>query len=90
MKPILSHRAEIEKLEGGWFIVQALLDIVKAIDTQPVYIGSNTKIQSGTGAPNNKTLGSVGDLYLRTDGGTSTTLYVKESGSNSNTGWVAK
>lgn len=31
----------------------------------------------------------VGSLFTRTDGGASTTLYVKESGTG-NTGWVAK
>ena len=44
----------------------------------------------GTGDPNSVITGSVGDLFLRTDGGASTTLYVKESGSATNTGWVAK
>jgi len=29
-------------------------------------------------------------LYARTDGGANTTLYVKESGDNTDTGWVAK
>ena len=32
---------------------------------------------------------AVGSIYSRTDGGASTSLYVKESGSG-NTGWVAK
>jgi hypothetical protein len=31
----------------------------------------------------------VGSLYLRTDGGATTTLYVKTSGTG-NTGWTAK
>jgi len=31
----------------------------------------------------------VGSILLRTDGGASATLYVKESGTG-NTGWVAK
>jgi peroxiredoxin len=34
-------------------------------------------------------LQGVGSLFLRTDGGANTTLYIKESGSG-NTGWVAK
>ena len=44
---------------------------------------------SGTGSPEGVVTASVGSLYTRTDGGASTTLYVKESGSG-NTGWVAK
>lgn len=41
------------------------------------------------GTPEGATAASVGSLCLRTDGGTSTTLYVKESGTG-NTGWIAK
>lgn len=46
-------------------------------------------IQFGTGAPESVVTAPVGSLWIRTDGGTSTTLYVKESGTG-NTGWVAK
>lgn len=44
---------------------------------------------SGTGSPETVVTAGVGSLYLRTDGGASTTLYVKESGAG-NTGWIAK
>lgn len=44
---------------------------------------------SGTGTPEASVTAPVGSLYTRTDGGASTTLYVKESGAG-NTGWVAK
>ena len=44
---------------------------------------------AGTGTPEGSIISAVGGLWRRTDGGTSTTLYVKESGT-SNTGWVAK
>jgi hypothetical protein len=43
----------------------------------------------GTGNPEGVVTAGVGTLFLRTDGGASTTLYVKESGTG-NTGWVAK
>lgn len=46
-------------------------------------------ITSGAGSPESAVTAPVGSIYLRTDGGTSTTLYVKESGAG-NTGWVAK
>lgn len=45
---------------------------------------------SGSGSPNSVLVGSPGDLYTNTAGGAGTTLYVKESGSATNTGWVAK
>lgn len=44
---------------------------------------------SGTGDPNGVATAAIGSLYTRLDGGTGTTLYVKESGTG-NTGWVAK
>lgn len=47
------------------------------------------KRQSGTGSPEGVVTATVGSIYYRTDGSTSTTLYVKTSGS-SNTGWTPK
>jgi hypothetical protein len=44
----------------------------------------------GSGSPNSNVTANIGSVYRRTDGGASTTLYVKESGSGTNTGWVAK
>jgi hypothetical protein len=43
----------------------------------------------GNGTPEGAVAAPVGSLYLRMDGGATTTLYVKESGTG-NTGWVAK
>jgi hypothetical protein len=50
---------------------------------------ANLGISRGTGTPEGVVTALVGSLYIRTDGGASTTLYVKESGTG-NTGWVAK
>jgi hypothetical protein len=44
---------------------------------------------SGSGSPESVVTAPIGSLYTRTDGGASTTLYVKESGTGS-TGWIAK
>lgn len=44
---------------------------------------------SGAGTPEGAVSAPIGSMYTRTDGGTGSTLYVKESGSG-NTGWVAK
>lgn len=46
-------------------------------------------IQVGVGNPESRFAGAPGSLFLRSDGGTGTSLYVKESGTG-NTGWVAK
>ena len=47
------------------------------------------QLRTGTGTPEGSVTAPVGSLYLRTDGSTSTTLYVKTSGTG-NTGWTAK
>ncbi len=53
------------------------------------YVTTTVFITSGTGSPEGAVTAPVGSLYLRTDGGSSTTLYIKESGTG-NTGWMAK
>lgn len=44
---------------------------------------------SGTGSPEGAVTAPVGARYRRRDGGASTSLYIKETGTG-NTGWVAK
>lgn len=48
------------------------------------------RMLAGPGDPNGRVEGDVGDLYQRLDGGPGTTLYVKESGAHTPTGWTAK
>lgn len=43
----------------------------------------------GSGSPESAVTADVGSIFMRTDGGASTSMYVKESGTG-NTGWVAK
>ena len=50
---------------------------------------TGARIQTGSGSPAGAVSAPVGSLYLRTDGGANTTLYIKESGTGS-LGWVAK
>lgn len=45
-------------------------------------------LAKGSGTPEGNVTAGVGAVYQRTDGGSGTSLYVKESGSG-NTGWVA-
>lgn len=47
------------------------------------------RIFYGAGSPEGVVVAPVGSLYLRSNGGTNTTFYVKETGTG-NTGWVAK
>jgi hypothetical protein len=46
-------------------------------------------IMTGAGSPESAVVAPKGTIFLRTDGGASTTLYVKTSGAG-NTGWTAK
>jgi len=46
-------------------------------------------VSSGAGSPEGVVTAPKGSMYLRNDGGASTSLYIKESGSG-NTGWAAK
>jgi hypothetical protein len=53
------------------------------------YYINNIPWLSGSGTPEGNVTAGVGSLWSRTNGGASTTLYVKESGTG-NTGWTAK
>jgi hypothetical protein len=45
---------------------------------------------AGTGSPEGVVTAVVGSIYRRRDGGAGTSVYFKESGSGTNTGWVGK
>jgi hypothetical protein len=53
-----------------------------------LYLG-DIKVVTGTGSPESVVTAPKGSLFLRTDGGDTTTFYVKTSGTG-NTGWLAK
>lgn len=55
-----------------------------------IFVGAGATFwTSGAGSPEGVLAGPVGSLYTRIDGGSGTTLYVKETGSDT-TGWVPK
>lgn len=64
------------------------------LETHPV---TNSKLDKvlklinvGNGSPENVVTASPPAIYLDEAGGSLLTLYVKESGINTNTGWIAK
>lgn len=65
------------------------LGLVRIVQGE-VVAATPATILTGEGTPQGNVEADVGAIFLRTDGGTSTTLYVKESDSGKNTGWVAK
>lgn len=78
--------ALLDLRNNGNQLVKVLSDATFAIPKIVLGNGGPT-ITIGTGAP--AVAAPVGSLYLRSDGGAATTLYVKESGTGT-TGWVAK
>ena len=53
-----------------------------------VFVGT-PGIYSGAGSPESSVSAPIGSIYMNTSGGTDTTLYTKNSGAGTNTGWVA-
>ena len=57
---------------------------------QPIGIEkTEARIYGGEGTPENSIKARPGSVYMRTDGGANTSIYIKESGVE-NTGWIAK
>lgn len=48
------------------------------------------RVKFGTGTPEGVVVADRGTIYLRTDGSTSTTLYIKTASDGLATGWTAK
>ena len=62
--------------------------LTRSVATANIRLGS-TELCYGSGDPEGAVVAHIGSIYLRTDGGTSTSFYVKETGTG-DTGWVAK
>lgn len=80
------------KLTAPVYIAEDVIAAVTGLGNTPDHdtgIIQSPRIVTGTGTPEGAVTAGVGTLFLRANGGASTTLYVKESGTG-NTGWVAK
>ena len=51
--------------------------------------GEQRRVFSGIGTPEGSVVAGIGSIYMRSDGGANTSIYIKESGSDAS-GWVAK
>lgn len=76
--PIADSRGRTSFPWQRWF--EAVKGLLERLDRS---------VRTGSGTPEAAVTAPVGTIYLRTDGGAGTTMYVKESGSG-NTGWSAK
>lgn len=79
------------RVTAAWYVigVQGLPLSAGSNYTLTGKLFSNDQFYSGSGSPEGSVTARIGSIYQRSDGGASTTLYVKESGTG-NTGWVAK
>lgn len=73
-----------DTLAGGMLTDPSTAKIIFMTDAT-----NNVFVAAGTGTPESVVTAGPGSLFLRSDGGASTTLYVKTSGTG-NTGWTAK
>lgn len=67
-------------------LLDSIYQLWQRLNRTQLTIGETT-IYTGEGTPENNQTGNVGDLFLRQDGGAGSTLWVKESGNGTNTGW---
>lgn len=81
------HRVSIggEDVSGGTYAQKRVLRFDYGTTSGTQTLG----VFIGTGSPESVVTANVGSLYLRKDGGATTTLYVKTSGTG-NTGWTGK
>lgn len=81
---------------GALSLLQGYADALNGTDgivapgVKQVTLGTRTNISSGVGSPQGVVLGNPGDLYTDVAGGAGATLYVKETGMGTNTGWQGK
>src|SRR6266705_5828916 len=71
---------------GGSVTVAATL---KTSGAGAAFAGAFQFVQSGVGSPAGVLAAPVGTVYVDLSGGAGTTLYVKESGGSTSSGWVA-
>jgi hypothetical protein len=94
--PLVNKDTGHPAMSTGMNFLQGITDAlngtqgVVAAGVNQITLGIGTKVSAGTGSPNSVVSGNPGDLYLNLSGGAGTTLYVKESGTNTNTGWIGK
>lgn len=76
------------QLDFGARVASAFARRFSVIDNGRLLHRNGAVDLDGTGSPEGAVVAPVGSIYRRTDGGTDTTVYRKESGAG-NTGWVA-
>lgn len=71
------------------FVTSARKLTKEAVDWLQLIVNVINRVQVGSGSPAGVVVADIGTLWLRTDGGAGTTLYVKEGNSGTSAGWRA-
>jgi len=79
------HKEDLQSVEG----INSLNRMLRLLFDLIPGDANNVRDFSGYGSPENVVSADIGSTYRRLDGGATTTLYVKTSGSSA-TGWTAK
>lgn len=64
--------------------------VALSVDSTGIKLSAGALILSGVGSPEGVVAAPLGSMYLNSSGGVGATLWVKESGLSTNTGWAAK
>ncbi len=83
LEVILSRRSSYLPEEDYDPVNKSYIDLPIGIEK------TEAKLYGGLGSPEGEVLAQKGSIYLRTDGGANTSIYIKESGVEK-TGWTAK
>lgn len=76
----------ITLLAAVWPHAQSLIGNFTSLKLGGLAGAGTVDVTTGTGTPEGVVTGTVGDLFVRTDGGIGTSVYTKQSGTG-NTGW---
>ena len=81
------------RLTGGLIVALILAGTAGVVAQiafyQKIVLTGPCQLSAGAGTPEGAILGSPCDMFLRTNGGAGTVLYLKETGAATNTGWAA-
>lgn len=88
---IRNLRSLRDQLNAAFAAVLGAANSFTAVQTFPAggIVLNTVKVLSGANTPEGAVTAPVGSLFLRSNGGAGTCLYIKETGTG-NTGWVAK
>lgn len=88
IKNFESLRKQLNTLFANVFGTANSFTAVQTFPAGGIVLGT-VKVMAGTGSPAGVVAAPVGSLFLRSDGGANTSMYVKESGTGTS-GWAAK